>query len=410
MGTRTGRRKTSPVQRKSQPADSSEHPQKLTSTECVQPSQELDQRMEQTVKQESAPEQAVEEEHNADLAVQQSCSNDHGMQGHQLGQGLCEQDQSRSPTASSSQLLSEQRKRRRKKREFTFSCLDCWLCGKKLSSKHSVVRHIKCKHPETDLSTLILNKSDSESEDMEEMEQSDSQRDGDEHSAKCLEVSKADITRSGTSLARDTQNTRMTALDPSSTQNPVRVKMKRSKRPDLDSLLCPTCGVKFENRNRLYHHHRRCAWKVCHLCGKSVKNLDNHLMRHNAPRRFPCKHCPKGFISRGRLRAHLRRHKGERTFCCEICGKCFFERGPLAEHLLLHAGSKPFKCHLCDSAFTRGRGLKDHMRVHTGEKPYKCHICNRPFSSTGNLAAHRRKVHKMEPLLPFGAQKLTCQL
>ena len=202
-------------------------------------------------------------------------------------------------------------------------------------------------------------------------------------------------------------NSRVAALDPSPAQNPVRAKMKRSKRPDLDSLLCPTCGVKFENRNRLYHHHRRCAWKVCHLCGKSVKNLDNHLMRHNAPRRFPCKHCPKGFISRGRLRAHLRRHRGERTFCCEICGKCFFERGPLAEHLLLHAGCKPFKCHLCDSAFTRGRGLKDHMRVHTGEKPYKCHICNRPFSSTGNLAAHRRNIHKMEPLLPFGAQKLT---
>lgn len=394
------RRKTSTSQRKTHPAGDGEHPQRLSSTERANPSQELNQ---QTVKDEFATEPAGTEQRDADPGTPQPSSNDQDVQGHNLGQGQCEQDQSRSPAPSSSQLSSEQRRRRRKKREFTFSCLDCWLCGKKLSSKHSVVRHIKCKHPEVDLSTLILNKSDSESEDVE---QSDSQREGDDHSpAKHPEANKAN--KADSSSAPKALNNRVTALDPSPAQNPVRAKMKRSKRPDLDSLLCPTCGVKFENRNRLYHHHRRCAWKVCHLCGKSVKNLDNHLMRHNAPRRFPCKHCPKGFISRGRLRAHLRRHRGERTFCCEICGKCFFERGPLAEHLLLHAGSKPFKCHLCDSAFTRGRGLKDHMRVHTGEKPYKCHICNRPFSSTGNLAAHRRNIHKMEPLLPFGAQKLT---
>ena len=328
-----------------------------------------------------------------------------------------QRDPSRPPaTTSSSQPSDEHGRQRRKKREFTFSCLDCWVCGKKLSSKHSVVRHMECKHPEMDLSTLIITKSDSESEDAEQpdsgkerTEQGDSrgQGEGQERRAKRPAASQPSIPRGrSSSWAR---KSRLTAPPPPPQQGPPvgGARPKRTKRPDLDSLLCPICGVKFESRNRLYHHHRRCAWKVCHLCGKSVKNLDNHLMRHNAPRRFPCKHCPKGFISRGRLRAHTRRHKGERTFCCELCGQCFFERGPLAEHLLLHAGSKPFKCQLCDSAFTRGRGLKDHMRVHTGEKPYACHVCQRPFSSTGNLAAHRRKVHNMEPLLPFGAQKLS---
>ena len=174
----------------------------------------------------------------------------------------------------------------------------------------------------------------------------------------------------------------------------------KKRRAELEALVCETCGMTFEHRQQMYRHRRLCTWKVCHLCGKSVKLLDMHLKRHSAPRQFSCPHCPKTFLYRNYLAQHLLYHNGERPYCCEICGMRYRERTRLNAHLRTHTGSKPFKCSQCDAAFTRPRGLNDHKRVHTGEKPYECQVCGRKFSSTGNLAAHRRKVHRMEPLMP----------
>ncbi|KAL8605658.1 hypothetical protein ACOMHN_066731 [Nucella lapillus] len=181
---------------------------------------------------------------------------------------------------------------------------------------------------------------------------------------------------------------------------PVTEAVKHLRKAELVSLKCSTCGAQFEHKRQMYTHRRLCVSKVCHLCGKSVKQLEMHLKRHSSVRRFPCPHCPKSFLFHNYLEQHMLYHNNERPYCCEICGVRYREKTRLNAHIRTHTGSKPYMCQLCDAAFTRPRGLKDHMRVHTREKPYRCQVCGRQFSSSGNLAAHRRKVHGLEPQVP----------
>ncbi|XP_070179180.1 uncharacterized protein [Littorina saxatilis] len=177
-----------------------------------------------------------------------------------------------------------------------------------------------------------------------------------------------------------------------------KVKARLKRKAELASLTCATCHVTFDSKTKMSQHWKRqCQWKVCDLCGKSVKALDMHMKRHLHPKRFACPHCPKTYLFKTYLETHLLYHNREKPFCCEICGMRYYEKFRLNAHIRTHTGDKPFKCTQCDAAFTRSRGLSDHLRVHTGEKPYACQVCARQFASTGNLAAHRRKVHKLEP-------------
>ena len=172
----------------------------------------------------------------------------------------------------------------------------------------------------------------------------------------------------------------------------------RQKGTDDEGRLCEVCGASFTDRKKLYMHRQNCQSTVCQLCGREVKRIKTHMMRHQENKRFKCPKCPKTFPFRTNLEQHLVYHNDERPHVCEVCGMRYREKSRLNDHLRTHTGLKPYKCTQCDAAFTRSRGLRDHQRVHTGEKPYGCHVCGRKFSSTGNLAAHRRKVHKMEPL------------
>ena len=172
----------------------------------------------------------------------------------------------------------------------------------------------------------------------------------------------------------------------------------RRKGTEDEGRLCEVCGASFTDRKKLYMHRQNCQSTVCQLCGREVKRIKTHMMRHQQNKRFQCPRCPKTFPFRNNLQQHLVYHNDEWPHVCEVCGMRYREKSRLNDHLRTHTGLKPYKCAQCDAAFTRSRGLRDHQRVHTGEKPYGCHVCGRKFSSTGNLAAHRRKVHKMEPL------------
>ena len=265
--------------------------------------------------------------------------------------------------------------------------LVCVVCGKKLSSRMSVLNHMTTQHPTAELPAALA--------PLAALSAAKAQSSAKRGRKRKMAQRGAQVnTLSDSALEGDS------GVEGSREDGASSVERLKKRKAELESLVCETCGMTFEHRQQMYRHRRLCTWKVCHLCGKSVKLLDMHLKRHNAPRRFSCPHCPKTFLFHNYLTQHMLYHNGERPFCCEICGMRYHERTRLNAHLRTHTGSKPFKCNQCDAAFTRPRGLNDHKRVHTGEKPYGCQVCGRKFSSTGNLAAHRRKVHRMEPLSP----------
>ncbi|XP_070177795.1 zinc finger protein 70-like [Littorina saxatilis] len=258
--------------------------------------------------------------------------------------------------------------------------LVCEVCRRKLSSRQALFSHMTSRHPSAHLPASLSHLAAKQAS-------TGKTRTGGKRGRKPKRTE--DVESSDREDTREVAESTMT----------LRERLQRRK-AELESLKCETCGMNFDSKRQMYTHGRLCQWKVCHVCGKSVKQLEMHLKRHSAPRRFPCPHCPKTFLFRNYLEGHLLYHNGQRPFCCEVCGARYREKTRLNAHIRTHTGDKPFKCTQCDAAFTRPRGLHDHMRVHTGEKPYACQVCGRHFSSSGNLAAHRRKVHKLEPQVP----------
>ena len=340
------------------------------------------------------------------------------------------------PSQQQQQHAGERRRRRRGK--YPEVSLVCVVCGRKLSSRMSVLNHMTTQHPTADLPPPLAPLAARSSAKTPPSSRRGRRKKSAESGARVDRVSgsasaaeaEADSTKEDRDADADAEKSKpqpnsKRGRKKRSAQGDVRVeaasdsalagdpaagagledraadteRLKRRK-AELESLMCETCGMTFEHKKQMYNHRRHCTWKVCHLCGKSVKLLEMHLKRHSSPGQFPCPRCPKTFRDRHHLNQHMLYHNGERPYCCEVCGMRYHERTRLNTHLRTHTGIKPFKCTQCDAAFTRMRGLSDHKRVHTGEKPYGCQVCGRQFSSSGNLAAHRRKVHRMEPLTP----------
>ncbi|KAI5706690.1 hypothetical protein M8J75_010468 [Diaphorina citri] len=80
---------------------------------------------------------------------------------------------------------------------------------------------------------------------------------------------------------------------------------------------------------------------------------------------------------------------------CPQCGKSVKN---LANHLKLHSGEK-FQCSHCAKAFGRVDYLKIHLRIHTGERPYVCYLCGLGFKQHGDMNKHIRAVHKLDPVI-----------
>ena len=322
--------------------------------------------------------------------------------------------------------------KRRRRGKYLEVSLVCIVCGRKLSSRMSVLNHMATQHPTAELPPPLApfaarssaktppssrrgrrKKSTESGAQVDRVSGSafageagaeSTKEDRDTDAEKSKPQSNTKRGRKKKSVQGDVQvdaaSDSALAGDPAADADQEDTERLKRRKAELESLMCETCGMTFEHKKQMYNHRRHCTWKVCHLCGKSVKLLEMHLKRHSSPGQFPCPRCPKTFRDRHHLNQHMLYHNGERPYCCEVCGMRYHERTRLNTHLRTHTGIKPFKCTQCDAAFTRMRGLSDHKRVHTGEKPYGCQVCGRQFSSSGNLAAHRRKVHRMEPLTP----------
>ncbi|KAH8243239.1 hypothetical protein KR032_005934 [Drosophila birchii] len=130
----------------------------------------------------------------------------------------------------------------------------------------------------------------------------------------------------------------------------------------------------------------------CSTCGIVKKNkasLVRHEYTHAGERPFPCKECPKRFLSGNELRAHmLSHHTQEPPFPCRYCHRRYFSVVGRRKHERVHTNERPFVCDQCGKAFTRVCILRAHMQSHTGQRMFRCDICDRSFTLKKHLVTH----------------------
>ncbi|CAM5097989.1 unnamed protein product, partial [Eretmochelys imbricata] len=182
------------------------------------------------------------------------------------------------------------------------------------------------------------------------------------------------------------------------TQSSHFIKHQRSHRGEKPYKCCE-CGKTFA-RSSVFINHQRIhtgekPYKCCQ-CGKTFtqsSNLITHQRSHTGEKPYVCCECGKTFAWNSNLTRHQKIHTGEKP-CCE-CGKTFTNSSTLIKHQRIHTGEKPYECCECQKTFTKPSTLIEHQRIHTGEKPYECCECGKTFAWRSTLVTHQR-IHRGE--------------
>ncbi|RVE48085.1 hypothetical protein evm_007272 [Chilo suppressalis] len=162
---------------------------------------------------------------------------------------------------------------------------------------------------------------------------------------------------------------------------------------------CKLCDKTFASHSARYRHTKvkHLGIKIpCHLCDKVVVNIKQHMMvvHESSQLQHECVSCGRRFISQSALEAHASVHTSDRPYACEHCDKRFRTKIMALQHKRqVHDKEKSHMCQYCSKSFFKKYHLQIHLRSHTKEKPYECPDCGKFFSSVTVLKNHRM-LHK----------------
>lgn len=140
---------------------------------------------------------------------------------------------------------------------------------------------------------------------------------------------------------------------------------------------------------------KRPPWKQCHLCGKKVRDLANHLDSHSG-KAFKCQLCDLVCPNPRQLRIHMNRHTKKRAFPCRYCDRVFYVWSSRKNHEDTHTESV-HKCDFCDMVYRHKSYLQKHRKaIHLGIRDLKCSECTFTTYVKQRLLNHVRSMHTSE--------------
>lgn len=181
---------------------------------------------------------------------------------------------------------------------------------------------------------------------------------------------------------------------------------------------CKTCKKRFPSAQHLKRHAAVHAERkhICDHCGRRFNRIDylyDHICldddgkqvrirrtKHSeevirGQRAVVCSVCGKNYASISNLNKHLKTH-GEKKEICEVCGKQFHLMVLLKEHIkFVHTDMYSVECPHCSKRMKSRNSLYGHIALFHPELSrkavtnHKCDQCDRVFRQKGNLKKHK---------------------
>lgn len=167
---------------------------------------------------------------------------------------------------------------------------------------------------------------------------------------------------------------------------------------------CDQCGKTFISQKHLYHHRKyhhtaNGMRQLCKLCNRYFSSPSvlkrHHKVVHLRLKEFQCHICSAQLSTKHYLQEHLKLHSDERPEVCSFCGKTFQMSGNLRQHMKTHMGKTQI-CYICGKGFTRRCHLLIHMGSHRGVEHPQCDYCSQVFLLKSDLEKHLKKEHSEE--------------
>ena len=149
--------------------------------------------------------------------------------------------------------------------------------------------------------------------------------------------------------------------------------------PDYMATTCFTCGAQFRAYRFLKDHkksvHEIGEKKKCELCPQFVTNIKKHLRKCHTEVKV-CDICNKPVKSLENHKLTMHGSEEDKKYKCDLCGKGFILRDKLVAHKVIHSKEKPFKCkfHCGYASKTAGNLRKHHEGVHRNELHIEKHF------------------------------------
>ncbi len=148
------------------------------------------------------------------------------------------------------------------------------------------------------------------------------------------------------------------------------------------------------------------AWPIKHACmldppeGK-IKTEPKHESKPNikpVEKTMLCPQCGDRFVNNQRLQVHIKaKHEGVKDLTCEYCDYKTYYGSTLKSHIeRRHLRSNTYYCDQCSFKTHAMESLRRHVRhIHekVKRKTFNCDTCDSSFSGKRHLVKHKSKVH-----------------